>query len=648
MAFRVHMISRQLLALGHDVAAAALSFLLAIFLRLGSEAPAYFDRQLFFSLLLFVGVSGAVFLSTGLYRGLWRYASMNDLAAIVKAATLAILVFLPVSFLVTRLEGVPRSSLLINWFVLIFLLGAPRMLYRVYKDRGLAHLLERDRHLRIPALVVGAGDAAEVFIREMARDRNAPYEVLGVIDEKGTRVGRRIHDVAVLGHIDDAADIIRRISAGNRPVQRLIVSKRLERRDMERLLAVAESRGIAIGQLPRLAELHGSSGELAVKPMAIEDLLGRPQATLDRPAMRRLVAGRRVMITGAGGSIGAELARQTAELAPAEIVLFDASEHNLYEIDLELAERHPQLSRIAVIGDVRDPARLDQVMAQARPQLLFHAAALKHVPLVEGNPLEAILTNVIGTRNVAEACRRAGVAEMVLISTDKAINPSNVMGATKRLAESYGQALDIAGRKSGSGPRVITVRFGNVLGSAGSVVPLFQRQLAAGGPLTVTHPEMTRYFMTVREAVELVLQAAALETAAGSAGAGRIYVLDMGEPVRILDLAKQMIRLAGKTPGKDVEIRFTGPRPGEKLREELFHGEETLTPSGHPGLHLAAPRTSNLELLGRSLDDLERLARQRQRDAALALLARLVPEYRAIAGEAPSPRPALDDSAAAS
>jgi O-antigen biosynthesis protein WbqV len=387
-----------------------------------------------------------------------------------------------------------------------------------------------------------------------------------------------------------------------------------------------------VARLPRLTDFSGGLEErLQIRPIAIEDLLGRTQNTLDRPAMRRLVEGRRVLVTGAGGSIGSELARQIAAYEPQQLTLFDNSEFNIYSIDLELGERFPALPRAAIMGDVRDPARVARLFAEATPDLVFHAAALKHVPMVEHNPLEGLHTNVLGTRNVADACRRAGVAAMVLISTDKAVNPPNVMGASKRLAESYCQALDLlrqsGAQPSGGGTRFVTVRFGNVLGSTGSVVPLFQHQIAMGGPLTVTHPEMTRYFMTIREAVELVLQATALGTESPDAEAGHLYVLDMGEPVKIVDLARQMIRLSGLRPDKEVEIHFTGLRPGEKLHEELFHRAEALMPTSHPGLRLAAPRAADAELLGRSLDELAALVQQGERDKALRLLHRLVPEF---------------------
>ncbi|WP_420345811.1 polysaccharide biosynthesis protein [Pelagibius sp.] len=619
---------RQLVAFLHDLFMAAAAFLIALFLRMGDGAWESFTTSLWEPMLLFTAICGLVFLTTGLYRGIWRYASMNDLVAIVKAVTLALAVFLPVTFLITRLDDLPRSWLLISWFVLVFLLGAPRMLYRVFKDQGFRHLMERDRHRRVPVLLVGAGDAAETFIREMARDRDGPFEVLGVIDEKGTRTGRNIHSVKVLGDLDDLPSVFHRLARRERKPQRLILTKPLTREEVETVLGYADDEGATVARLPRLTDFSGGvEDRLHIRPIAIEDLLGRTQTKLDRPAMEKLIRGRRVLVSGAGGSIGAELTRQVAALGPAQLTLFDSSEFNLYSIDMELAERFPDVPRLALIGDVRDAQRVDRLLDEAAPDLVFHAAALKHVPLVEHNPVEGIHTNVLGTRNMAEACRRSGVATMVLISTDKAINPPNVMGASKRLAESYCQALDLLRQSSGQGTRFVTVRFGNVLGSTGSVVPLFQRQLANGGPLTVTDPEMTRYFMTIREAVELVLQASALGNDGPPEEAGRIYVLDMGEPVKIVDLAHQMIRLSGLRPDKDIQIVFTGLRPGEKMHEELFHDGEPLIPTSHPGLHQAAPRTADAELLSRSLEDLARLVAEGKQAETVKALRRLVPEF---------------------
>ncbi len=629
MKFRSHRLSHQSVALLHDVIMAAASFVAALALRLGLDGVPFSSPNFWVALGLFTGVCGTVFWATRLYQGIWRYASLNDMLAILRAVTLALLIFLPITFLITRLDELPRSFLIIDWLVLVFLLGAPRMVYRVFKDRGFDHVLERDSHKRVPVLLIGVGDAAEVFVREMARDRDAPYEVLGLVDEKGTRVGLRIHGVPVLGHLKDLGSILSEVARTGRPPQRLVLTKRPTREELEQILDLAHARGMTIARLPRLTEFQSGEAErFEPRPVAIEDLLGRTQTPLDRVMMRRLIVGRRVLVTGAGGSIGAELVRQVATFVPAHMTLLDNSEYLLYSIGLDLGEAHPGLSRSLVLGDVRDRARLDEVMAAEAPELVFHAAALKHVPMVEANPIEGVLTNVVGTRNTADACLKAGVAAMVLISTDKAINPSSVMGATKRLAESYCQALEIAGQRDGPrGTRFVTVRFGNVLGSTGSVVPLFHRQLAAGGPLTVTDPEMTRYFMTVHEAIELVLQASAMGVEVPADEAGKIYVLDMGEPVKIMDLARQIIRLAGLRPDKDIKIEVTGLRPGEKLREELFHEAEPLVETAHPGLRLAAPRTANLELLGRSLDELAELCASEQVERVMRLLHHLVPEY---------------------
>ncbi|MEX2616364.1 MAG: nucleoside-diphosphate sugar epimerase/dehydratase [Alphaproteobacteria bacterium] len=623
---------RARVAFLHDVFMAAVSFPLSLYLRVGGDITYFAQSFLLEGAVIFTVVAAGVFWFADLYRGIWRYASLNDLMAITKAVTLIVLVFLPLLFLVTRLHDLPRSLPLINWFVLLVLLGGPRFLYRVFKDRRLDHVLERNKAARVPVLLVGAGDSAELFIREQARDPGAPYRVIGLIDETGGRVGREIHGVPVLGRIEDVDGILAQKDA-TRPQRLILTRDRLDGADVRTLLTLCDAHGITLSRLPRLAELKdGIANPLAIRPVAVEDLLGRPRTVLDREAMRQLVTGRRVLVTGAGGTIGSELARQIAEIGPATLILFDNAEYQLYEIDMALAEAWPALDRRPVLGDVRDRGRVDDVIAREKPELVFHAAALKHVPMVERNPNEGVLTNVVGTRNVADACRAAGVRLMVQISTDKAVDPANVMGATKRLAEGYCQALDMAGRPRDE-TRFVVVRFGNVLGSTGSVVPLFQRQLAAGGPLTVTDPNMTRYFMTVREAVELVLQASALGLS-NSETEGRIFVLDMGEPVRIIDLAHQIIRLAGLQPEKDIAIEIIGPRPGEKTHEVLLHGAETPVPTSCDGLTLAAPRTFDLTLMSRTIDELEQSARARETDRTLSLLHTLVPEF---SGEAAKP-----------
>ncbi|MFA7428870.1 MAG: nucleoside-diphosphate sugar epimerase/dehydratase [Rhodospirillaceae bacterium] len=620
-------VSRSTAAYVHDVAMAGVAYCLALLLRLGGGLFESIDPPQFaLGGVLFMAVAAVIFRTQGLYRGVWRYASLNDMAALLRAATLTILIYMPVMFLVSRLEGLPRSFLIIAWFVLIFLLGLPRFAYRLFKDRRWDNILQREAEgPRIPVLLIGAGDAAELFIRSLKQRSHADYEVVGMLSEKRQRVGLNIHGKRVLGTIEDLPDAIARLIAEENKPHRLVLTRDdFDRDTLRRLFEQADALGVGLGRMPRLTDFRqGKADALDVRPVAIEDLLGRPQARLDRDAMRALVAGRRVLITGAGGSIGSELVRQVGALGPARLVLLESSEFALYTIDREMLERCPEVSRASVLADVRDRHRIESVFAAERPDLVFHAAALKHVPIVEEHPLEGVLTNVCGTRIVADACRAFGAGAMVLISTDKAVNPTNVMGATKRVAEQYCQALD---SMPDGGTRFMVVRFGNVLGSTGSVVPLFQRQLAAGGPITVTHPDMTRYFMTIREAVELVLQASALGVA-GDGYRGHVFVLDMGKPVRIVDLARQMIRLAGLRPGSDIQVTFTGLRPGEKLFEEIFHGAEPPVPTQQDGILVASPRAVSQGALQSFLDRMEACARAGDLTAVMDDLRALVPEY---------------------
>ena len=436
-----------------------------------------------------------------------------------------------------------------------------------------------------------------------------------------------MHGLPILGTVDQTPEILAGLARRRRLPSALVVTEPdFLGAPLAALIGQAESAGIPVRRAPRPTALTAAE-RVELRPVAIEDLLNRPQVSLDRPGMARLIAGRRVLVTGAGGSIGAELARQLAALGPACLVLLDQSEYALWQIDLEVSEIAPEVPRRVVIADIRNAVRIGTVFAAERPELVFHAAALKHVPMVEANPLEGLLTNAAGTRIVADAADAAGAAAMVLISTDKAVNPTSLMGASKRVAEMYCQALDIAARASGTGLRCITVRFGNVLGSTGSVVPLFHRQLERGGPLTVTHPDMQRYFMTVREAVSLVLQASVVGSQSALPGStqGGIFVLDMGKPVRIVDLARQMIRLAGLRPEQDVQIEYSGLRPGEKLFEELFHGREPPVPTGHPGLLIAAPRTTDRAAVGGAIDEIAALCQAGDLHALDRVMA-LVPE----------------------
>jgi FlaA1/EpsC-like NDP-sugar epimerase len=560
----------------------------------------------------------------------WRFAAIGDLLTVAASAALGAALFAGAAYL----AGISQPNTAfpaVHALTLLFLLGTPRVFYRWRRARPAGRPAEVDA---ASILLVGSIEDADLFLRALARDRRQLFRVEGLLASSDRQTGRRIQGHRILGSLNDAATVLDQLHAeGRLPGTLVFVTPELAGARLAQVVAQADRFGLLVRQAPRptaLADPTDKPRPVELRPVVIEDLLNRPQVPLDRDGMARLIQGRRVIVTGAGGTIGSELARQVAAFGPGTLILLDNGEYALWQIDLELAETHPQVNRRTTIADIRDEARIHAIFEEHRPELVFHAAALKHVPMVEANPLEGMATNAAGTRHVADAARATGAAAMVLISTDKAVNPTSVMGASKRLAEMYCQALDISARAAQQGMRCVTVRFGNVLGSTGSVVPLFQRQLARGGPLTVTHPDMQRYFMTVREAVGLVLQASVLSVSGASLPSdenGGIFVLDMGDPVKIVDLARQMIRLAGLQPEQDVEIRFTGLRPGEKLYEELFHGKEPPVPTGYPGLLMASPRTADPAIVGRAIEEIGSACRGGQVKLALTLLSRLVPEF---------------------
>ncbi|MCW8085991.1 polysaccharide biosynthesis protein [Sabulicella glaciei] len=625
--------ARILLNLSLDATLAALALPLALWLA----APGAWPPGLVWWA---VGLPLAVFATVlpgwalGLPKQYWRYAGLPDLLALMGAAAISAGLFSAG----LRLGGLwfsPNGAYpLIHAMVLGALLGIPRLTGRLQTLRRGSEEAGQQ-----PVLVVGGVDQADLFIRALRRERRPSWRVQGILARRSRQSGRRIQGHPILGTIEEADAVLDALRAeGQLPSAIVLASPDLSGPGLEALLDAADHHGVPVRRAPQptalghAARSTGDAPRMDLRPVSIEELLDRPQVPLDREGMARLVQGRRVLVTGAGGTIGGELARQVAALGPALLILLDHGEYVLYEIDLELSERHPGVHRRAVLADIRDAARMRRLMEEIQPELVFHAAALKHVPMVEGDPMEGLLTNSEGTRVVADAARAAGCSLMVFISTDKAVNPTSVMGASKRLAEMYCQAMDREARATGRGMRCVTVRFGNVLGSTGSVVPLFRRQLERGGPLTVTHPDMRRYFMTVREAVGLVLQAAVVGAAdrqdtPPELREGGIFVLDMGNPVKIVDLARRMIRLAGLRPEQDVEIRFTGLRPGEKLFEEMFHGQEPPRPTHFPGLLVATPRTADAALVSRALDEVAAAARGGHSKLALAQLSRLVPEF---------------------
>ena len=620
----------------HDLFVASVSLPAALVLRVGTEhVPDYCDF-LRYGTPLFCAITACVFLHCGLYKGLWRYASLADLTAIVKGAAISVLLFVVFVFIFGRLEGLPRSVPVIQMLCLIVLLGASRFLRRALRDWQMAR--SSGALNNIPILLVGAQEGATLLIRSLnSSATTAPYHVVGVVDLTDEHITRSVLNVPILGTVHQLSGVLKRLTADGKRPHRIVLTTDLAGAPLIELQKEANHAHIPLARLPSLTQFRTMSldGRIDLQPIAVEDLLRRPQVALNQDTIHGLIEGRRVLITGAGGSIGAELSRQIALRRPLELVLFESSEHNLYSIDLEIEGLCPSLQRVAILRDIRDRNQVHHVFREHRPQLIFHAAALKHVPLVENNALEGFRTNVLGTRNVAEAASACGALAFVQVSTDKAVNPTSVMGATKRLAELFCQALDLAPtdgmRRAADGARAntrfITVRFGNVAGSSGSVIPLFEKQLRQGGPLTVTHPDIKRYFMTIREAVELVLLATACDMRRDT-GRGHIFVLDMGEPIRILDIAEQMIRLAGLEPYKDVEIKFVGLRPGEKLYEELFDPSEQILRGAFEGVLLARSDPVDLDVLSRALASAATACTFGNSRTVLRILTERVPGFR--------------------
>lgn len=610
-------LKRNQVAVFHDSLLAAASFPLALYLRLGEETLTFSEAYL----LPGTVCCGLAFVLIQIlyrqYRDVWRYVSMRELLRIVQVATLAILLFYALFFLFNRLENVPRSVPFIQWMLLIGMLSAPRGFYRALHDHGIRKTPAPMAEIKV--LLVGAGDQAEQFVRAMQRTAGALYKPVGMVDDDPAKLRRMIHNVPVLGATRDIRLVLRKLERKDKKPQRILITEEDMAPEMiQMLLEAAEEKGVVLSRLPRLTDFQQESNQaLRLRPVDIEDVLGRAQRVHSRDGMQKLIGGKRVLITGAGGSIGSELVRQVAALVPSHLMMLDSSEYNLYRITTEMDGQFSGLAKESLLMDVRDKAALAKLFAEKKPEIIFHAAAIKHVPIAEENIEETILTNVMGTENVVLAASSSGAHMVVLISTDKAVNPTNIMGTTKRLAE----AITLAGTQS---MKRVAVRFGNVLGSTGSVVPLFQRQIAEGGPVTVTHPDIERYFMTIREAVELVIQAASMSEEDKTSG--QIYVLDMGKPIKIVDLARQMIRLSGLRPDKDIQLTFTGLRPGEKLFEELFYQNEALEKTPHASIMKAAE--SSFPAYGeQELRALVAAALARDAKKSKEMLSKLVPEY---------------------
>jgi len=597
-------------AFAHDLLMVPAAWLGAFWLRFNFETvPPEFWRQALQMLPVVWVAQGATFWFFGLYRGIWRFASVPDLIRIIKAVAIGVAIAGAAIFGITRLEGVPRSVFLLDAVLLVGLLAGPRLLYRWLKDRHL-YVTEGKR-----AIIVGAGRAGEMLVRDMLRDATSPYRPVVVVDDSPTKQGRELHGLPVRGPCDSIPAFAEEYDAE----LVLIAVPSAGSREIRRIVEICERAGLAVRTLPPFQDLvSGKVGVNELRNVTIDDLLGREKVTLDWEAINNGLSGKSILVTGGGGSIGSELCRQIARIKPAKLIVFERSEFGLYKIDLELRRLFPDLVLESVLGDVNDRYGVDAVIRTHRPSVVFHAAAYKHVPLLEYQTRPAVLNNVLGTRVVADSADAHGVGTFVLISSDKAVNPANVMGATKRVAELYCQHL-----ATRSETRFVTVRFGNVLGSDGSVIPLFQQQIASGGPVTVTHREITRYFMTIPEASQLILEAAVVGQG------GEIFVLDMGEPVKISYLAEQLILLSGKKPGEDIEIIYTGLRPGEKLYEELFHSAEQLRSTAHAKLLLADSRSVDGPAFESGLENLQDQAQAGSEEQIRAALLKLVPEHRA-------------------
>jgi len=593
------------LDIGLIAAALSLSFLLRFDFRIPADQLQGLREALFVVLI----AKPILFAASGMYRNIWRYASLQDAYQILKVVTFS---SFACGFLLVFMDGpyvLPRSIYILDWFILVAMVCASRLIWRVYRETRFIPSLRKGKR----TLIIGAGDAGNLLLREIRKQANSPYNVVGFVDDDRGKRGLRLSGVRVLGGTNHLAALVRR----HRVEEVIFAIPSGDGELMRRALARCERAKARFKTLPGITSMIDGKVSLSqIKDVEIEDLLGREPVVLDQTAIRNYLTDKRVLVTGAAGSIGSEICRQVALFKPAKLVLFDHAETPLFYIEKELAANFPELRIIPMVGDVKNLDRVETVFDEFCPDVVFHAAAYKHVAMMEYNPAEAVLNNVMGSRIVADAAHKYKVHNFVMVSTDKAVNPTNVMGATKRSAEIYVQAL-----AAKSHTKFTTVRFGNVLGSNGSVVPLFKEQIRRGGPVTVTDREVVRFFMTIPEAAQLVMQAGCIGKG------GEIFVLDMGEPVRILDLAEELIRLSGLIPYKEIDIKFTGLKPGEKLYEELLIAGEGVKPTTHNKIRVMAPVETDLKRIARDLDAVFGYARDYDIGELIRSLRKIVPEF---------------------
>ena len=553
-----------------------------------------------------------------LYRGMWRYTSISDLINIIKATVVSSLTIITGILIFFRFQGFPRSIFVIDAVLTIIFISGSRLAIRLLFASNYSlnvfnkNLEKKGRRL----LIIGAGDAGEKMLREIRDNAGLKYEIVGFLDDNPNKVGQLIHSTPVLGLISEAKEIVDRENVE----EVLIAISSATGKDMKRIVEICKQAKVKCKTIPGVGELiDGRVTIKLIRDVSYEDLLGRKPVHLEKEKIGSYLEGKRVLITGAGGSIGSELCRQIARYNPASLILLDRTEKNLYDIEMDLWRDFSYIKYLPVLGDIRHKVEIEGIFEKYCPEVIFHAAAYKHVPIIEVNPWEAIYNNILGTRNVIETAHDSEIERFVLVSTDKAVNPTNVMGASKRVTELIMQA-----HKNQGPTKFMAVRFGNVVGSSGSVIPLFKKQIAHGGPVTITHPEVTRYFMTIPESVQLILQAGAMGEG------GEIFILDMGTQVKIVDIAKDLIRLSGFEPERDIEIKFIGLRPGEKLYEELIVIGEEIAPTRHKKILVLSHKGSvylQRDDIEKNIGELVMLADARDADGIKSKLREIVPEY---------------------
>jgi FlaA1/EpsC-like NDP-sugar epimerase len=591
----------------HDFTMAAIAWQGSWWLRFNLDIPDSYWEVCLYTIPLILLVQGLAFWRFKLYKGLWQFASLPDLWNIFRAAFIGALSITLVLFISIRLEGVPRSILILYPVLLIFLLGGSRLGYRFWKDHSFKL---NAATIGQKVLIVGAGSAGEMLVREMLREGS--YKPIGFIDDNPNIKNSELHGIPIIGRVEDIPAIHQRYEIDNI----VIAVPTATDEQMQRIVSSCESTGVPIHTLPKLQDMVSSQVVLnELREVSIEDLLGREKVELDWGIIQQGITDKIVLVSGGGGSIGSELCHQIARLKPTGLIIYEHSEFNLYNIQMDLNKTYPDVALYAVLGNICDRNNVEQVMKKYKPDILFHAAAYKHVPLLQDQLRIAAQNNIFGTKNMAELAIKYDCEKFVFISTDKAVNPANVLGASKRIAEMYCEWMNQQGAT-----KFITVRFGNVLGSAGSVVPLFRKQIKQGGPVTVTDPEITRFFMTIREACQLILQSSAM------GNGGEIFVLDMGEPIKIYYLAEQMIKLSGRIPNKDIKITYTGLRPGEKLYEELFYANENRKETEHLKILLASHPEIDWQNLEIHIAKLEEAVANFDDEIISKLLGQLVPE----------------------